>query len=147
MFCEFLPVMNMKRTQILSLTALALLLLPSLRPVLAQRHDRLSAPLSGGPFVALPGSRPPVDSLADEGALGATEHIGGLGLRFKPSAEQAAKLERLLADQQNPSSPRYYAWLTPEEYAGQFGLSDSDLAHVSQWLSSQGFHVEATGRS
>jgi subtilase family serine protease len=70
-----------------------------------------------------------------------------MGLRFKPSAEQAAKLERLLSDQQNPSSARYHAWLTPEEYADQFGLSDSDLAHVSQWLASQGFHVEATGHS
>jgi len=122
--------MNMKRTQISSLTALALFLLPSLSPVLAQRHDRLTAPLSGGPFVPLPGSRPRIEGRVDEGLLAATEHIGGLGLRFKPSAEQAAKLERLLADQQNPASPRYHAWLTPEEYADQFGLSHNDLYDI-----------------
>jgi hypothetical protein len=134
--------------RILSSAALAACLLLALSPLPAQRHDRLAAPLGAGTFVALHGSRDPrIGSLPDEGALAPGEHIGGLGLRFKPTAEQSAKLEQLLEDQRNPLSPRYRAWLTPEEYAEQFGLSQSDLARVSQWLESQGFHVESTARS
>jgi hypothetical protein len=138
----------MKRTTIMSSAAPALCLLLALSPVLAQRHDRLTAPLGPGTFASLHGSRDPrIDTLADEGALAATERLGGLGFRFRPSAEQSEKLERLLADQQDPSSPRYRSWLTPEQYADQFGLSQNDLTRVSQWLESQGFHVESTART
>jgi subtilase family serine protease len=140
--------MNMKRNQIVSCTTLLLCLLPSFMSLLAQRRDRLNASIGGGTFAAVSGSRDPrVDSFADEGALSASEPVTGLGFRFKPSAEQAAKLERLLEDQRNPSSPRYHAWLTPEEYADEFGLSRNDFARVSQWLESQGFRVEASARS
>ena len=63
----------------------------------AQRRDRLTTSLGGGTFVpsAAAGTRVST-SFADEGALAATEPISGLGFRFKPSADQAAKLERLL---------------------------------------------------
>jgi subtilase family serine protease len=64
-----------------------------------------------------------------------------MSLRFTPSAAQQAALDQLLADQQNPASPRFHQWLTPQQYAAQFGLSSNDIAKVTAWLTSQGFTV------
>jgi subtilase family serine protease len=62
------------------------------------------------------------------------------------SAAQSAALDRLLADQQNPSSPRFHQWVTPEQYAAEFGLGESDLARVSRWLQAQGLTVTQVAR-
>jgi subtilase family serine protease len=125
------------------------LLLSVLSPaIFAEPHDRLSMPLGNAQLVPLGASRNPgIDKLTDEGPFGPAERIRGLRFRFKPTAGQAAELERLLKDQQNSASPLYHAWLTPEEYADRFGLSPNDLAQVSEWLESEGFQIEAAARS
>ena len=63
-----------------------------------------------------------------------------LGLR-----NQAA-LTQLLADQQNPSSPRYRKWLTPREFARRFGPSDKQVGLVTDWLKGEGFAVTSINR-
>src|SRR6266566_4047492 len=70
-----------------------------------------------------------------------------LSIRFRPTSAQAAALNRLLEQQQNPSSTHYHKWLTPEEFGEHFGLSPEDLAKVSNWLRSQGFQVETVAKS
>ncbi len=52
------------------------------------------------------------------------------------------QLEQLLADQQNPASPEYHHFLTPEEFAARFGPTDFDA--VREWLTAEGFTVTAT---
>jgi subtilase family serine protease len=59
------------------------------------------------------------------------------------SAATQAAFEQLLADQQNPSSPRYQQWLTPQQIGKQFGPTDHDVSAVTQWLASQGLRVDA----
>jgi len=58
------------------------------------------------------------------------------------------RLEKLLEDQVDPSSPRYHQWLTPEEYGRAFGVSDEDLKAVVDWLQRNGLGVDevAAGR-
>ena len=51
-----------------------------------------------------------------------------------PSAEQQASLESLLDAQQNPASPQYHQWLTPEEFGARFGPADADVQKVTDWL-------------
>ena len=65
------------------------------------------------------------------------------------SPEQEAALQALLAAQQNPSSPQFRKWLTPEEFGERFGAADQDIATITAWLESQGFHVDrvSTGKS
>ncbi|MEI9972321.1 MAG: protease pro-enzyme activation domain-containing protein [Ignavibacteriota bacterium] len=69
-------------------------------------------------------------------------------LQLSSSPEQSAALEQLLADQQDPASPRYHVWLTPEQFGAQFGAAQADIDTVSSWLSSQGLQVTdvAAGR-
>ena len=83
----------------------------------------------------------------DRGRLDAGRTLERLALVFKPSAAQAAELEALLAAQQDPQSPDYHRWLTPDEYAARFGMTDADLAEVSAWLRSHGLTVHGPARS
>ncbi len=64
-----------------------------------------------------------------------------MSMIFKPTDAQQSELEQLVQDQQNPASPNYHKWLTPQEFADRFGLSPNDLNEIASWLRSQGFTV------
>ncbi len=55
-----------------------------------------------------------------------------------------AGLDKLLAAQQDSSSPQYHQWLTPDEFNARFGPSQSDVSAVSAWLESKGFTLESS---
>jgi subtilase family serine protease len=69
-------------------------------------------------------------------------------LVLKSSPEQAAALEQLLAEQQDPISPRFQQWVSPEEFGRQFGPAQQDVDSVVGWLAEQGFQTSpvAAGR-
>ena len=50
-------------------------------------------------------------------------------------------LTKLLNDLQDPASPKYHRWLTPQEFEAQFGRTAAEVNAVSQWLSSHGLKV------
>jgi MYXO-CTERM domain-containing protein len=50
-------------------------------------------------------------------------------------------LDALLRDQQNPASPLYHAWLTPEQYGERFGLPEALYARLVGWLEGEGLSV------
>jgi MYXO-CTERM domain-containing protein len=50
-------------------------------------------------------------------------------------------LAELLRDQQDPASPRYHAWLTPEQYGARFGVAVADYERVVAWMEAGGFTV------
>src|SRR5271166_710402 len=64
-----------------------------------------------------------------------------LALRNRPA------LDQLIRDQQEPSSPRYQQWLTPQQFTDRFGPSQQDVDAVAQWLNAQGFTVTASSRA
>jgi subtilase family serine protease len=110
-------------------------------------QSRISA-VSESSRVAVPHTIP-ARALAgsDLGAAASDRELSSLMLTFSYTDAQQAALTQLLTDLQNPSSPRYHAWLTPEQFGAQFGLSTDDLAKVSSWLTSQGFKITGTGRA
>ena len=65
-------------------------------------------------------------------------------LALRPGARAA--LDKLLAAQQDPASPRYHQWLTPEEFGARFGLEDADLRLVEGWLQDHGFTIDEVAR-
>jgi subtilase family serine protease len=91
---------------------------------------------------------PIVKGATDIGETPGDTKLESLSLRFNMTAAQSAALDQLLADQLNPASPRYHQWLTPAQFGQQFGMSDADLATVTNWLKDQGFTVTgiANGR-
>jgi subtilase family serine protease len=54
------------------------------------------------------------------------------------------QIEQLIADQQDPTSPEYQHFLTPEEFAARFGPEDFEA--VQDWLVSEGFKVTGVNR-
>jgi subtilase family serine protease len=54
-----------------------------------------------------------------------------------------AELDQLLEDQQNPQSPQYHRWLTPQTFAQRFGASPASLARVTRALRAAGLQVTA----
>ncbi|MBB5057608.1 subtilase family serine protease [Granulicella aggregans] len=84
--------------------------------------------------------------MIDLGEADGTKALSTMTLRFTMTTAQKAALIQLLEDQQNPASSKYHQWLTPEQFASKFGMSSSDLATVSQWLTGQGFKVESIAR-
>lgn len=83
----------------------------------------------------------------DHGRVRDSLTLPRITIAFKPSASQQANLNTLLAELQNSSSPEYHKWLTPDQFADQFGLSQADISKVVSWLSSQGFTVDHVARS
>ncbi|HEY0264092.1 MAG TPA: Ig-like domain repeat protein [Granulicella sp.] len=63
------------------------------------------------------------------------------------SPERQAAFAQLLADQQNPASPRYHHWLTPQQVGEQYGPTEHDLDALSDWLTAQGLSVAALAPS
>src|SRR5215831_1765168 len=83
----------------------------------------------------------------DRGAVDPSMAMNFMMVTFKPTAEQQSDLDQLLVDQQSPSSPQFHKWLTPEDFANRFGLSQSDRSQVRAWLVSQGFSIDLEARS
>ncbi len=54
----------------------------------------------------------------------------------------AAGLSRLLAAQQEPTSPDFRRWLSPDEFASRFGASAADVAALKAHLETNGLEVE-----
>src|SRR5580658_1632453 len=120
-------------------------IVPSL--MLAQQ-DRITTRIDSSQTVALAGHiRPQAQPLYDQGAVEATFQLPAVTIHIKPSTGQQQSLTQLLSDQQNPTSPQYHKWLTPEQYADQFGASSNDLGKITVWLQSEGFTVQLTARS
>ena len=83
----------------------------------------------------------------DLGPATASRTLTNLSLRFSMTPEQQTALDQLIEEQQDPRSPEYHQWLTPEQFGARFGLSASDMAKVSAWLTGQGFTITGKARS
>jgi subtilase family serine protease len=102
--------------------------------------SRLTERLDSGRTFALPGTvHPLLASAVDEGEVEPPLVLPRIILYFKKTEAQQADLDRLLEAQQDRSSPQYHQWLTPEQFADRFGLSESDLAQITAWLRQLGF--------
>ena len=83
----------------------------------------------------------------DRGRVEGSLNINHAAIVFKLAPSQQADLDKLLAEQQDPHSANYRRWLTPEQYAARFGMSDGDLAQVTSWLKAQGLTVDGFSRA
>ncbi len=126
--------------------AAAVLFLFSLCASAQNRIAQTIAPT--GPRIALGSNvHPRARRATDLGALPGSTQVSSVVLRFSLTDAQNAALTQLLNDQQSPASPRYRQWLTPEQYAARFGLSDVDLGKVKAYLAAQGLTVTSVARS
>src|SRR5580704_4381060 len=77
----------------------------------------------------------------DQGVVSDSMPMNRMLLVLKRSMEQESALTQLLVDQHNTNSPNFHKWLTPEQFATQFGPADTDIQTITSWLQSHGFQV------
>jgi len=75
----------------------------------------------------------------DQGQVDPGMRMDTMTVVMTPTAAQRKALATLIAEQQDPHSANYHKWLTPEQWADRFGLSQTDIQKVVVWLKSQGF--------
>jgi uncharacterized protein (TIGR03437 family) len=128
--------------------ALAALVWLGSEHLMAAQPNRITRPVDASRTVAVPGH---LHALAqaqfDAGAVDPGMPMNYMVLMAKLSPAQQSELDQLLAGQQNPSSPSFRKWLTPEEFGNRFGFSSSDNSKVAAWLNSEGFKIEHLARS
>jgi subtilase family serine protease len=93
--------------------------------------------------VRIVGNHPAEAADIAAGARVAPERV--LRMRVTLKLRDRAGLDSLLAAQQDPSSPQYHRWLTPDEFNARFGPTDADAQKVARWLTASGFTVDAIG--
>lgn len=120
-------------------------LLPGALP--AAQRNRIVGPIDNRNRVALRGHiHPKALPENDQGRVDASLTLPYVTMVLKPSPAQQADLEQLLAQQQDPSSANYHRWLTPEEYADRFGVSQDDLNQIVAWVQQQHLTVVGVAR-
>jgi pro-kumamolisin-like protein len=108
---------------------------PSARALITQSVDeRNLAPLRGN-------TRPEANPQNDRGAVADGFPMAHLLLQLRRSAEQEIALQRFLDEVQDPASPNFHKWLTPEQFGQDFGVAQQDLDTITRWLQSHGFTV------
>jgi subtilase family serine protease len=113
----------------------------------AAAPDRITGPIAGQ-LVKLPGGVPlKAQAQYDQGPVDPALKLGYMTLLTVPTASQQKALKQLLAQQQDRNSALFHQWLTPEQYADQFGLSSNDIQKLTAWLQSQGFSVQSVARA
>ncbi len=113
----------------------------------AQVRNRIAQRIEGSEPAVVEGAHPMARPEFDRGRVDASMRIHRAAIVFQLSPAQQSDLEKLLSEQQDPDSPNYQKWLTPEHYAARFGISPSDLAQVASWLKSQGLTVDGYSRA
>lgn len=91
----------------------------------------------------LPGNtRPEVNTGNDRGMVPDSLPMEHMQLQLRLPMEKEEELDNLLHEIQDPSSPNYHKWLTPEQFRQQFSLAPEDIETITNWLKSQGFTVD-----
>ncbi|MGA9566142.1 MAG: protease pro-enzyme activation domain-containing protein [Candidatus Korobacteraceae bacterium] len=103
-------------------------------------NDADRTPLRGNVY-------PSIRSALDVGKSNTSIRIERIKLIFQRTTEQQRELDVLLAQQQDPGSPNFHKWLTPDQFADRFGLGRNDVAKVAVWLRSRGFSIAEIARS
>jgi len=112
------------------------------------QSSRITQSVDKGQRTMLAGHLHPKAQLADDqGRVAPSLPMSYITLTLAPSATQQADLEKLLIAQQTKGSPSYQQWLTPEEYAQRFGVSDDDIGKITQWLKGEGLTVVSVARA
>jgi subtilase family serine protease len=76
------------------------------------------------------------------GPVAGETKMPGMILVLKRDADQQEALDELSEALEDPSSPMFHQWLTPESFGLHFGLSQNDLDRITEWLRSEGFTID-----
>lgn len=134
---------------VLQMSAGAILALSAAATLCAQSPAvRIGSEINSSDMTVIRGTQlPQANPQFDAGRMPAGTRLSGVSIYFKRSAAQQSDLLALLAAQQDPASPLYHQWLTPDQFAARFGMAAQDVDTVQTWLRQQGFSIDYVNRS
>ena len=92
-------------------------------------------------------TRPEATAANDRGAVSPDFALNHMLLQLKRSPESEAALQQYIQELQTPGSPNVHKWLTPDQFAQNYGVAPDDVATVTAWLQSHGFTVNGVQAS
>jgi len=139
----------MTRKSLLGLcSALVLTLLTTSLYSFAQRGESLGGPrirqqIDDRAYVTLKGNTRPeaMNAVNYRGPLEANHPIDHILMFLQRSPEQEQAVDQFITSLNDRNSPNFHKWLTAEEYGERFGVDESDIREVTNWLESQGFQI------
>ncbi len=105
--------------------------------------DRVEAEIDDSQRFSLNGNVHPLarpENLVGE--VSPSQPMERMVLVLGPDVSQPEALEELIRAQQDPASRYYHQWITPEAFGEHYGISESDLAQVADWLEMHGMKVD-----
>jgi hypothetical protein len=118
--------------------------LPSVAQDLARYsgQPRIAAVIDESTLQTLHGNTHPLAKPKfDQGSAPISMSASRLVLVLSRSKQQEAELHTWLQSIQDASSPQYRHFLSPEEFGKRFGVGDTDLHSIQDWLTGHGFAV------
>ncbi len=91
-------------------------------------------------------TRPEARAENDRGRVPASLPMTDLVLVLRRSPERQAAFEAMLNALQDPASPQFHHWLTPDQIGRQYGPADSDIATIRQFLLNHGLRVDSVSK-
>ena len=93
------------------------------------------------------GNTPPAARIGrDIGPADSSARADRLFLVLQRSPDQEAALRSFLDSVQDPGSPNFRKFLTPEQFGRRFGISESDLNKIAGWLREHGFQIAGVNK-
>jgi subtilase family serine protease len=93
-------------------------------------------------------TRAEANAANDRGAVSDDFQLDHMMLQLQRAPQEEAALEAFIGELHDPKSANFHQWLTPAQFAAQYGVAQEDVAAVTAWLTSKGFTVNgvpATG--
>ncbi|MBB5059559.1 hypothetical protein HDF16_004285 [Granulicella aggregans] len=135
-----------------SLSPILAVLLVALAVPVSQAASRvaplITKPVDNASLVKLGGSTHPLaNAQNDRGAVTPSQPMNRMMMVLKRPAAQDQALAAAIKEMQRPGSKTFHHWLTPEQIGEQYGAAPEDVAKVTGWLASAGFHVNSVSKS
>ena len=107
----------------------------------------LSVPMLDAQVGQITGNiHPLAQSANDQGPVNPSMELSHISIFMKRSVAQQADLDELLIQQQDPTSPLFHQWITPEQFADRFGSEQNHIDEVTHWLQTSGFSIVQVAR-
>jgi len=110
----------------------------------AESRTKITKPVDESRMHTLRGNtRPEAVAENDRGPVSNDFAMDHMLLQLQRPAEQEAAAAAYVESLQDPGSPNFHKWLTPQEFGSMYGPSQQDVDTISRWLESHGFTIDS----
>jgi hypothetical protein len=88
----------------------------------------------------------PLASTPDAGPIPSSQRLS-VTLTLAPDAARAALLDRFLEELEQSGSPKFHKWISPREFADQYGATQEQMSGAVAWAQGQGLSIDAISGS